>query len=70
LTNQPELMTLEEAATYLRVNRMTVYRLMRQHTLPGVKVGRQWRIRRADLDVYIRGTAQPQLGVRRKQEQD
>ncbi len=47
------VMTPEEAAAYLRVNPQTVYRLLRRGTLPGVKIGRQWRIRRADLDAHF-----------------
>ena len=52
-----ELMTCEEAATYLRLHVRTVGRLLKQGKLPGVKVGRQWRLRRADLDAYVRGVA-------------
>lgn len=50
-----ELLTPEEAARYLRVNPQTVYRLLRGGNCPGVKVGRQWRIRRADLDAHLCG---------------
>jgi excisionase family DNA binding protein len=49
-----DLMTCEEAATYLRLHVRTVGRLLTQGKLPGVKVGRQWRLRRADLDAYLR----------------
>jgi excisionase family DNA binding protein len=44
------VLTPEEVAEYLRVNPQTVYRLLRAGKCPGVKIGRQWRIRRADLD--------------------
>ena len=44
------VLTPEEAAAYLRVNPQTVYRLLRAGKCPGVKIGRQWRIRRRDLD--------------------
>ena len=45
-----EILTPEEAAAYLRVNPQTIYRLLRAGQCPGMKVGRQWRIRRQDLD--------------------
>ncbi len=48
-----ELLTPEEAARYLRVNPQTVYRLLRGGRCPGVKIGRQWRIRKADLDAHL-----------------
>ena len=34
----PEILTLEEAATYLRLNEQTTYRLLRAGKLPGVKI--------------------------------
>jgi len=49
------LMTCEEAATYLRLHRRTVGRLLKVGKLPGVKVGQQWRLRRVDLDAYLVG---------------
>jgi excisionase family DNA binding protein len=49
-TNDSEVLTLGEAATYLRVHRRTMNRLLRQGVVPGTKIGRQWRIRRTDLD--------------------
>ncbi len=52
-SNGSELLTLEEAATYLRVHHRTMGRLLRNGTVPGTKIGRQWRIRRADLDAHF-----------------
>ena len=54
-----DLLTCEEAAQYLRLHCRTVYRLLQEGRLPGVRVGRQWRILRADLDAYLRGQAMP-----------
>ena len=53
--DEPALLTPEEAAAYLRVAPQTVYRLARAGTLPGVKVGHLWRIRRADLEAFLAG---------------
>ena len=50
-----ELLTCEEAAGYLRLHPRTVGRLLKAGQLPGVKVGRQWRLRKADLDAYLAG---------------
>lgn len=49
------ILTPEEAAEYLRVNPQTVYRRLREGFLPGAKVGRQWRIRKVDLDTLLAG---------------
>lgn len=54
-TTEHTLLTCEEAATYLRLHPRTVGRMLQEGRLPGVKVGRQWRIRRADLDAFLGG---------------
>lgn len=48
-----EFMTTEEVVACLRVNARTVYRLIQAGDLPAVRVGRQWRIRRRDLDGWL-----------------
>ncbi len=50
-----EFLTTDEVLGYLRVNARTIYRLIRTGELPAVRVGRQWRIRRRDLDTWING---------------
>jgi excisionase family DNA binding protein len=45
-----EVMTLEEVADYLRVHYTTVRRWCRGGELPALKVGRTYRVRRADLE--------------------
>src|SRR5687767_11067326 len=55
--HEHDLLTCDEAASYLRLHVRTVGRLLNQGKLPGVKVGRQWRLRRADLDAYLRGAS-------------
>lgn len=51
------IFTPGEAARYLRVHSQTVYRRLRAGKLPGAKVGDQWRIRKADLEEYLKGRA-------------
>ncbi len=48
-----ELLTVAEVADILRVSTMTVYRLIRSGELPAVRVGRNYRVRRAALDAYL-----------------
>jgi excisionase family DNA binding protein len=50
-----EVLTLEEVATYLRVSQKTAYRLAWSGNLPAFKAANQWRVRRVDLDRWIRG---------------
>jgi excisionase family DNA binding protein len=49
LTDLPELVTVEEAATSLRLHIGTIRRQLNSGVLPGVRIGRGWRIRREDL---------------------
>lgn len=48
-----ELLTVAEVADMLRVSTMTVYRLIRTGEIPAVRVGRNYRVRRADLEQYL-----------------
>lgn len=50
-----ELLTTDDVLGYLRVNARTVYRLIKDGSLPAVRIGRQWRIRRSDLDAWLDG---------------
>ena len=47
------LLTAAEVADELRVSTMTVYRLIKGGELPAVRVGRNYRVRRSDLDSYL-----------------
>jgi len=48
-----EFLTIKEVARYLRVNQYTVYRLVTQKKLPGIKVGSQWRFKRTVLERWL-----------------
>ncbi len=39
------MLTAQELAVYLRVNRSTVYRLLKKGELPGFRIGSEWRFR-------------------------
>ena len=49
-----QLLTLEQVAKYLNVDRFTVYRLVAQKQLPAFKVGGQWRFKRKMLEAWLR----------------
>src|SRR5215831_16412137 len=48
-----ELLTLDDAVQFLGTSRPTLYRVLGQGNLKGLKVGRQWRFRKADLIAYM-----------------
>ena len=46
-------LTTEEVLGCLKVNPRTIYRLIKTGELPAIRIGRQWRFRRADLNEWI-----------------
>ena len=46
-------LTTEEVLDYLQVNLRTVYRLIKAGKIPAVRVGRQWRFRKRDIDGWL-----------------
>src|SRR4051795_9793396 len=46
-------LTTEEVLAYLQVNLRTVYRLIKAGKIPAVRVGRQWRFRKSDIDAWL-----------------
>jgi excisionase family DNA binding protein len=47
------LITVRQVAAYLNVNERTVLKLVCDGVLPGVKIGNQWRFRKAMLDAWL-----------------
>ena len=52
---EPEVLTPEDVAELLHIDRETVYRMARRHEIPAFKVGTKWRFRRAGLRVWMQG---------------
>src|SRR5689334_9736815 len=50
---EDRLMTIKLVAAYLNVNERTVLKLVQDGALPGVKVGNQWRFRKAMIDTWL-----------------
>jgi len=48
-----ELMTLEEVADYLRLTKITIYRLLKRGGIPATQVGRRWRFEKSAIDEWI-----------------
>jgi excisionase family DNA binding protein len=46
-------LTTDEVLEYLQVNLRTIYRLIKAGKIPAVRVGRQWRFRKRDIDAWL-----------------
>jgi excisionase family DNA binding protein len=69
--NDEIFLTTEEVLEYLQVNLRTVYRLIKAGKIPAVRVGRQWRFRKRDIDAWLdtqrpRGERMPQSAMSEK----
>ena len=52
-SEEPGVLTINEVADILRLHPTTIYRLVKRGELPGFKIGGNWRINRASLDVWL-----------------
>src|SRR6266702_2618193 len=50
-----ELLTVNQVRSLLKVNRLTVYRMLKDGRLNGVKIGHEWRFSRHDVDSFLCG---------------
>ena len=48
-----ELMTVEQVAAYLQLNKLTVYKFIRSGELQALRLGRSFRVRRGDVDEFL-----------------
>jgi excisionase family DNA binding protein len=47
------LLTVGEVANMMRVSNMTVYRLIKSGQLGAIRVGKNYRLRRGDIEDYL-----------------
>lgn len=52
-SQEAQILTLDEAAGYLRIPRSTLYKLAQKGRVPAQKVGRHWRFHRASIDRWF-----------------
>ena len=50
------VLTVKDTASYFRISEMTVLRLTNQGRIPGVKIGRQWRYFRRNIEHIMRNS--------------
>lgn len=55
MSDNLELLTVEEVAEFLQVHPDSARRMMRNGTVPAVKIGLRWYVRRADFLAMTRG---------------
>ncbi len=58
-------MTLPEVAHYLRLTTHALYKMAEQGRIPALKAGGQWRFLKADVDAWMRRSAERARTARR-----
>ena len=53
LLDPGQVMTVDQVAAYLQLNRLTVYRYVREGRIPAAKIGKLYRILRGDVDQFL-----------------
>jgi excisionase family DNA binding protein len=53
---EDELLTTDEVAQWLKITRQTVQRLIQRGQLTASRIGREWRVKRRELDAFLQAT--------------
>ncbi len=53
MSPEDEILTIEEVAKYLKMKPQTIYKWAQEGQIPGTKLGKEWRFRKAILDEWI-----------------
>jgi excisionase family DNA binding protein len=53
MPNDHEVLTMKEICDLLQVNQSTVYKLLRERSIPGFRVGSDWRFRRDVIERWM-----------------
>ena len=48
------IMTIKQVAEYLKVSRRTIYKLVKEGTIPTFKIMNMWRFEQSQIDQWIR----------------
>jgi excisionase family DNA binding protein len=52
--NESVIMTVDEVAAYLKLSKITVYKLTQKGEIPGFRIGSSWRYNRDAIDEIAR----------------
>lgn len=55
-----EVLTIDELSSYLKIAKSTLYKLAQEGKLPGQKVGKHWRFRKAAIDQWLSENERPE----------
>ena len=47
-------MTVAELSQYLKLDKITIYKMVKEKRMPAVRIGHQWRFFQEDIEKWIR----------------
>jgi excisionase family DNA binding protein len=53
MSDEHDILTVEEVARYLKVTERHVYKLLSDRKIPAFKVGGAWRFRKSEIESWI-----------------
>ncbi len=59
MTHEREILTVDQAAAYLQIHKVTVYKYIRTGLLPAAKLGKVYRIYRRDVEAFLAALKRP-----------
>ena len=48
-----DVLTIEDLSDYLKISKSTLYKLVREGSIPCQKIGRHWRFRKEAIDRWL-----------------
>ncbi|MDR7419119.1 MAG: helix-turn-helix domain-containing protein [Armatimonadota bacterium] len=61
-----QVLTVDQVAAYLQLNRLTVYRYIREGKIPAAKIGKLYRVLKADVDRFLEAQKTTEQAARRR----
>ncbi len=61
-----DILTVEELHSYLKIPKPTLYALAQNGRIPAAKVGKHWRLRRGDIDEWLKAQQWNRPLIRRR----
>ena len=53
-----DFLTAKQVIELLKIDRTTLYRMLKEERIKGLKIGSQWRFSKQDIDVLLSGKSQ------------
>lgn len=58
IQEKPDILTVDEVSDLLKVTSQTIYNMIKDNRLKAIKIGREWRFRRSDIEELINPSRQ------------